>query len=181
MSVKIAHLLVDVVAVVALHLEPSIVIVKCTVGHLESLLTYSRNSPQVSLIALVLENGFLPQLDSVFLFEFFDHVLQELEVSPLLVNFSVHFDRNFLFLAFSLHFVTSDLGENFHVAHGSHEQATLVEVGAELLALFYLALLSPRLYHRVEILLKSTLLAPLVNPAQDGLIVLLNLYEKHTL
>lgn len=94
-----------------------------------------RHAPQVSLIALVLQDGFLPQLDPELLLKLANHGFEELKLVFLLLDLSCDLDLN-LFLDFSfVHAVSSDLAKELHMLEGSLLQASLVEIVTEALRL----------------------------------------------
>jgi len=131
-SIERSHLLVYVLAIIARHLHAPIVIIEGRVRHLQCFLGDGGDTSQVSLITLILQNGLLPQLDPIFLFEFADHRLEELKLQFLFLHFGLDLDGDLFFDAAFVHAVTSDLGEEFHVADGTLDETSLVEVVAEL-------------------------------------------------
>lgn len=66
--VHFADLSVDVVSVVSRHLDAVVVVLQGGVRHLESLSGNSGNTTEISLVTLVLQNRFLPKLNTVLLF-----------------------------------------------------------------------------------------------------------------
>ena len=75
LRIETPHLVVDILAVVNRHLHSAVVVLKCAIAHLEGLLTDGRSASQVRLIALVLQDGFLPQLNSVLFLQLLNHAV----------------------------------------------------------------------------------------------------------
>ena len=69
-------------------------------------------------------------------FELFDQRLQELLLGLHLLHLRVHLNRNDLTHSSLMHLITADLSEQFESAHRALQQATLVEVLAELSTAF---------------------------------------------
>jgi hypothetical protein len=75
LSIETAHLVVDILAIVNGHLHSSVVVLQGAIAHLEGLLTDGRSTSQIRLIALVLQDCFLSQLNSVLFLQLFNHAL----------------------------------------------------------------------------------------------------------
>jgi len=85
------------------------------VRHLQSFCRDGRHTAQVCLVALILQDGFLSQFDSMLLLKFLDQRFQELLLSLHLLDFSFYFESDPLLHAPFVHFVATDLGEQLHV------------------------------------------------------------------
>ena len=95
-SVKASDLREDVLAVVIGHFHSLIVVSEGGIRHLERLHRHGAHSSEIRLIALVLQDCFLSQLDSVLLFHFTDHVFQELQLILLFDDLRINLDLDLL-------------------------------------------------------------------------------------
>lgn len=84
--------------------------------HLKCFLRNRGNSAQVGLVALILENGLLAQLNAVLLLKFFDKCLQELLFVALLLNHSFDLHSDSFQDSSLVHAVACHLAEQFHVS-----------------------------------------------------------------
>ena len=136
-----------------------------------------RHAPQVSLIALVLQDGFLPEFDPVLFLKLANHGLKELKLVSLLLDLSCDFDLD-LFLDFSfVHTVSSNLAKELHVLEGPLLQAPLVEIVTEALGLLDCSLFAQ---YRLDSLVNPLSLAtgsPLIHPPADDSVRPVNLNQ----
>ena len=85
--------------------------------HLECFVRDRSDASQIRLIALVLQNCFLTQLDPVLLFQLLDQCLQELLLGLHLFDFGLDFESDALFHTSLMHLISANLRKQLHVAH----------------------------------------------------------------
>lgn len=115
------------------------------------------------MIALVLEDGLLPQFDPIFLLHFPYHVLQELKLVLLFSHLGIDLDLNLLPLPFFVVLVTSHLREQLEFLHDMPSESLAIEVVAIRLQPLESAILLSLLLEVPEQMLLSPFLGPLVN------------------
>ena len=119
------------------------------------------------MIALALQDCFLPQLDSVFFLQLTNHTFEELQLILFLVYFSIDLYDNFLFDSFFVETVACHLREKLEGLHTPPEVALLVE----LVGVLQLALLSVHETHVLSVIMENVVLQsfepPLVDPTFD--------------
>ena len=140
-----------------------------------------RHAPQVSLIALVLQDGFLPEFDPVLFLKLANHGLKELKLVSLLLDLSCDFDLN-LFLDFSfVHSVSSNLAKELHVLEGPLLQASLVEIVTEALRLLDCSLFAKDRLDSLVNLLSLATGSPLIHPPANNSVRSINLKSIESL
>ena len=116
-ALELLQLVENVAPVVAWLAHPLVEVVQGRVRHLQSFGRDGCHTPQVRLIALVLQNGFLTQLNSVLLLQLADERLQELLLGLHLHNLGLDLEGDPLLHPPFVHTVAADLCEELHVAH----------------------------------------------------------------
>lgn len=112
----------------------------------------------------------------MFLFQLADEGLQELLLRLHLLNFSLHFQGDPFSHSSLVHTIAANLSKQFHVAHRSIQQTSLVETLTEIGCALLLHVVSGVLFPRTEELFDFVGIAPLVDPAQDDLLVAVSLH-----
>ena len=143
--------------------------------HLECFVRDRSDTSQIRLIALVLQNCFLTQLDPVLLFQLLDQCLQELLLCLHLLDLGLDFESDALFHTSLMHLISANLRKQLHVAHRSEKKTTLVELLAELLRALLLCDLSCVFLPVAEQFFNFLDRTPLVYPPVDDLLVSLPL------
>jgi hypothetical protein len=176
-SVEAANLRENVLPVVVWHFHALIVISQRGIRHFEGLHGHGADTAEVGLIALVLEDCFLSQFDSVLLLHFSNHIFQELQLILLFNDLGVHLDLNLLLQALFVDFVTRHLRENLQTFHDSSSQSLLVEIVTVSFQALEPAIFLSLLLEKPEQDLLSPLLCPLVNELIDDVLVSVVLRE----
>ena len=137
--VKRFHLAEYVLAIVVLHFHAVVVVSQSRLGHSNGFRREASDTIEVSLIALILQNSFLPKLNSVFLFLFSDHGFEEFELVPLLLHLGIDFNINPLLNPFLVILAASELGYDFEASEDFPPQPLIVKVVAVFFEFFDLA------------------------------------------
>lgn len=174
-TVQHAHLLVGIASVVGWELHAAVDVVQRAARHLERFVTDRGDTAQVGLIALILEDGFLAQLNPILFFQFADHRLQILELLLLGSDHCLNLHVDLLLHAALVHTVASDASEKFHSLVEAALDTTLVKVHKELFRLLFLDHFADQLLGLDPDLFLLLLESPLVDPAQDVKLISLNL------
>lgn len=116
-ALELLQLVENVAAVVAWLAHPLVEVVQGRVRHLQGFRRDGCHAPQVRLIALVLQNGLLTQLNSVLLLQLADERLQELLLGLHLNHLGLDFQSDSLLHPPFVHSVAADLCEKLHVPH----------------------------------------------------------------
>lgn len=170
---KCFQLVEHIRAIVARLAHPFVEVVERGVGHLQSFCRDGCHAAQVCLIALIFEDGFLSELNSMLLFKLLDQRFQELLLRLHLLDFSFNLESNPLLHAPLVHFIATDLGKQLHVTQRPEKKTSLVEVLAELFTSLLLLNIGRVLFPLAEKLLCLVCVAPLVDPPHyDGLITI---------
>ena len=167
LCIEAAHLVVDVLAIVHRHLHSSVVVLQRAVTHLKSFLANRGGAPQVSLVTLILQNGLLPELNSVLLLELFDHAFQKFKLQLLFLDHGLDFGSDPLPNLAFVHAISSDLGVQLHVSEGTHHEASSVEIIAKLLVLVLMGFLSRPGTPVLPDSLQPAATAPVIDPSID--------------
>ena len=122
------YLFIDILAIISRHLHALVVVLQRAVAHLQRLYGYGRYAAQVSLIALALQYGLLPQFYLVLLLQFSNHGFQEFLLVLPFFDSVVDLDLDALLHPFLVLSVASHLGEKLESLEGSGFLALLVEV-----------------------------------------------------
>lgn len=135
---QVLQLVEHVLAIILRHTHAFVEVIQCRMGHLKSLMRDGCNTSQVSLITLVLEDGFLSQLNPVLLLKLLDEGFQELKLHLLLFNRGLDLDGDLLLHSSLMHPVACYLRKQFHVSHRPEEKTSLIELNTEVLTLLLL-------------------------------------------
>ena len=180
-SVEAANLRENVLPVVVWHFHALIVISQRGIRHFEGLHGHGADTSEVGLIALVLEDCFLSQLDSVLLLELSDHGLEELQLVLLFNDFRVDLDVDLLLDSSLVKFIAGDLREELEGLDAPLLEALGVEIIAIVFELVVAGfdggpILPECIYNLLESLL-SVLLDPAVDDLADSVIFPLKFFE----
>jgi hypothetical protein len=77
-AVEASNLIENVPSIVVWHLHASVVVIQSRIAHLQRLHRDRRNTTEVGLITLALQDCLLSELNAVLFFKFADHSLEEL-------------------------------------------------------------------------------------------------------
>jgi len=111
------------------------------VRHFEGFVRDGSNASEVGLIALVLEDSLLAQLNSVLLFKLTNESLQEFLLVFELLHLGLHLNGDSLLHASFVHAIARNLRKQFHVTHCAETKTLLVEGLAEILTAFLVSTL----------------------------------------
>lgn len=79
------------------------------------------------MVALVLQNGFFPELDAVLFLQLFNQRFEEFKLLLLLFDFGLDFEGDAFLDSPLVHLLAANLTEQLPVSHGPHQQAFFVE------------------------------------------------------
>ena len=108
-SLKLSHLLMDIVSIVSGHLHTLVEVIKCWVTHFQCFCWDSWDTSEVSSITLVLEDCFLSQFNPVLFLKLLDKRLEEFLLSLEFLDLGLNLKRDILFDLSFVHSVTCNL------------------------------------------------------------------------
>ena len=175
---KHLELFEDVLTIIPRLPHALIEVIQRGVRHLKCLRRDSCNTTQVSLIALILENSFLSQLNLVLLLKLSDERLEELLLGLHFLHLGLDLHCDALLHPSLVHFIAMNLDKKLQVAKcAEHERAVLEalnELGFTCLLLLLLLNISPM----PEKLLDFVQIAPLFDGTLNNFVIAITLPEN---
>ena len=108
-TLKLSHLLMDIVSIVSGHLHTLVEVIKCWVTHFQCFCWDSWDTSEVSSITLVLEDCFLSQFNPVLFLKLLDKRFEEFLLSLEFLDLGLNLKRDILFDLSFVHSVTCNL------------------------------------------------------------------------